>query len=253
MKKITFRDLLPSEIDLRVGSTKKENPQDKNSKVIGFQLLLYKNQRVDTAILDETFGTLGWKNHYYQVKNTMICSISIYDEDKKEWINKDNGGDDDFNTEQVKGELSDAFKRSSFNLGIGKKLYEAPFIWINVDKDNTPTSRYSVKEIGYDEKSITKLVIINDKTKQIVFSFGNNEKVPTKAQETPKTTKDTDKGVADTKNEDKKIIDDYINSLTMEQYKKFEDYLNKRFFKTNIAELTKDEYHALAVSIRQSK
>lgn len=176
---IDFRPLKANEIDVRVGNIAKSGG--------GFFLLLYKNARVDQTILDETFGAFNWQSKYYQVKNTMVCSVGIYNEERKEWIWKDNGGDDDYQAEQVKAELSDAFKRACFNWGIGRELYYSPKIWVNNDSDNTTSARYSVKVIEYDtNKRITRLVIINDKTKTVVFSYGLNEKVAQTGENVPK-------------------------------------------------------------------
>ena len=185
-KRLDFRPLNANEIECRVGNVAKN--QDGNIK--GFYLLLYKNARVDQCILDETVGQFNWKCNYYQVKQTMVCSVAIWNEERKEWVNKDNGGDDDFNAEQVKAELSDSFKRACFNWGIGRELYYSPKIWVNADKDNDPKfTHYSVKVIEYDKnKRITKLVIINDKTKQVVFSYGYKENNSQNADLTPKTT-----------------------------------------------------------------
>ena len=199
MKNITFRDLRPDEIEVRVGNTIK----DKQGNPTGFQLMLYKTARVDTTILDETFGIFGWKNNYYQVKNTMICSVSIWDEEKHEWVNKDNGGDDDFTMEQVKAECSDSMKRCCFNLGIGKKLYSASKIYmvVNINENNDPKkSRYQVDEIEYDDTSITKLVISNKKTKEVVITY---PKYQNTSKSTEKPTKkgsveDITKGLGDT-------------------------------------------------------
>lgn len=178
-KDFNFRPLLASEIDVRVGNVAKTGG--------GFFLLLYKNARVDQCILDETFGAWNWQCKYYQVKNTMVCSVGVYNEDRHEWIWKDNGGDDDFQAEQVKAELSDSFKRACFNWGIGRELYYSPKIWVNADADNTTNARYSVKVIEYDNKKhITKLVIINDKTKQVVFSYGIKENASQTGEKAPK-------------------------------------------------------------------
>ena len=178
--KLNFRTLTANEIEARVGNTVKKKDQSGkvmkdqygNDVIQAFFLLLYKNARVDQIILDETVGAFNWQSKYYQVKNTMVCSVGIWNEDKKEWVWKDNGGDDDTQMEQVKAELSDAFKRACFNWGIGRELYYSPKIYIEATKDNTPNGRYSVKIIEYSEKKrITKLVIINDKTKEVVFSY----------------------------------------------------------------------------------
>lgn len=185
MKTIKFRNIKAEEIDLRVGSTKKEDPKDKNSRVIGFQLLAYKDARVDADILDETVSSSNWACRYYQVKNTMICSVGInvnYDDESKEplWIWKDDAGDES-NEEAVKGEASDSFKRGCFRWGIARKnLYNFPFVWIKVDveKENTPLVKYKVSKINFNEDDIpNEIIIINDKTKQVVFSYGSNIKV----------------------------------------------------------------------------
>ena len=55
---IKFRNIEADEIDLRVGSTNKDNT--------GFTLLLYKDARVDANILDETVGAENWQCKYYQ-------------------------------------------------------------------------------------------------------------------------------------------------------------------------------------------
>ena len=234
MKEIKFRDLRPDEIECRVGATIK----DQNGNPIGFQIMLYKTSRTDMAILDETFGTFGWKNHFYQVKNTMVCSISTWDEEKGEWINKDNGGDDDFTMEQVKAELSDSIKRSGSTLGIGRKLYSASKIYmvVNIDKDNNPkTSKYIVKEIGYDDTSITKIVIINKKTKQVVISYGTDTKVSQTSQKgqengitPPKATLTPDE-INKQHEENIILIGRYLGKLDNDRYVKFFDWIEKSY------------------------
>ena len=234
MKPIVFRDLRPDEIEVRVGNIVK----DKNGNPKGFQLLLYKTSRTDMAVLDETFGTFGWKNHFYQVKNTMVCSIQIYDEEKHEWINKDNGGDDDFTVEQVKAELSDAMKRAGSTLGIGRKLYTASKIYMVVDitETNTTKSYFQVKEIEYDETSITKLIVINKKTKEEVINYNGGKS-------TPKTTKKVEEDEEDLGeplgNEEREFLTAYVRGLNNEQYNNFFVWLEKQFGTRKIAELTK--------------
>lgn len=170
MNELKFRPLHANEIECRVGNVAKDNS--------GFFLLLYKNARVDQNILDETFGIWNWQCKYYQVKNTMVCSIGIYNQERKEWIWKDNGGDDDSQTEQVKSELSDSFKRACFCVGIGRELYYAPKIYVKTENGNDKYQRYSVKSINYDnDKRIIELTIINEKTKQVVYSYGKSGNV----------------------------------------------------------------------------
>ena len=258
MKQTIFRDLRPDEIEVRVGNIIK----DKDGSPKGFQLLLYKTSRTDMAILDETFGTFGWRNRFYQVKNTMVCSIEIYDEEKKEWINKDNGGDDDTAMEQVKSELSDSIKRAGSTLGIGRKLYSANKIYmvVDIDKDNNTKSYYQVKDIDYDEKGITKLVIINKKTKQVVISYGSNEKVSKIAQETPKKDilADATQGIADEFGEIAKPIskDDltflqaYVGNLGGTEYTQFFTWLKGKYGVSNVVDLTEEQGRKLAYYLK---
>ena len=246
MKDIKFRDLLPSEIECRVGATLK----DQNGNPYAFQIMLYKTARVDCQILDETFGQFGWKNNYYQVKNTMICSVSIWDEDKHEWINKDNGGDDDFTMEQVKAECSDSMKRACFNLGIGRKLYSASKIYmvVNIDKDNDPKkSKYIVKDIGYDDTSITKITIANKKTKQVVISYGTDEKVSVSSQNQGQNTTATPKSsitasdVAKTYEDNLALIGRFAGKLDNDKYVQFFNWLETKFKTRELKDLTYEQ------------
>lgn len=245
MKQTVFRDLRPEEIEVRVGNIVK----DKNGQPKGFQLLLYKTSRTDMAILDETFGTFGWRNHFYQVKNTMVCSIEVYDEETKQWINKDNGGDDDTTMEQVKSELSDSIKRAGSTLGIGRKLYTASKIYMVVDitDTNTTKSYYQVKDIAYDETSITRLVVINKKTKEVVISYGTNAKVSQTTEKAQKkdileeATKDIGNDFLEDSEitpETKLAITKIIGTLSAERYANFKKYLEETYLVESVGDLT---------------
>lgn len=237
-KKLNFRTLKANEIDVRVGNVAKNDS--------GFFLLLYKNARVDQTILDETVGQWNWQCKYYQVKNTMVCSVGIFNEERNEWLWKDNGGDDDYQAEQVKAELSDAFKRACFNWGIGRELYYSPKIWINQDSENQPkTSHYSVKNIEYDEnKRITRLTIVNDKTKKVVFLYGEKEKSAQNVDLTPKNlfsnatpTSEEPKGSID--KADLSLIQQLIGSYNREESrKKFYAWLDETYGTMSIENLT---------------
>lgn len=166
-----FRKLKASEIDARV-STVTES---------GCSLLLYKDARVDQNILDETVGCLNWQRSHQLIGDRLYCTVSIWDAEKCQWISKQDVGTESY-TEKEKGQASDSFKRACFNLGIGRELYTAPFIWISKSKVNiepyngkyTTKDRFMVDSIGYDEEGIiNKLVIRNAKTKIIVFQLGD--------------------------------------------------------------------------------
>ena len=230
-KTLQFRPLNANEIECRVG----------NTGANGFYLLLYKNARVDQTILDETVGTWNWQCKYYQVKDTMVCSVGIYNVERGEWLWKDNGGDDDFNAEKVKAELSDSFKRACFNWGIGRELYYSPKIWVNTNENNTTKSRYSVNQIKYDEnKRITRLVIINDKTKEVVYTYGvkGEEQGTQPKQEEPKATQTNEtKGSVDP--QDLKTIREIIALYTRDESRtKFFKYVEDTYNVKCLEELT---------------
>lgn len=246
MKTLQFRDLYPEEIEVRVGNVIK----DKNTnEPKSFQLLLYKTARVDANVLDDTVGVYNWQKKFYQVKNTMVCSIGLYNEERQEWIWKDDGGDDDFTTEQVKAELSDSFKRAGFAIGIGRKLYSASKIYMVVDISATNTTRsyYQVKEIEYDATSITKLVIINKKTKEVVIDYNNGKTT----RQVPKTSsEDDDEQIT---KEDKDFITDYVGSLDGNGYNNFFVWLESQTGERNIANLTKGQGNKIVNILKNRK
>lgn len=184
-----IRLLTAREIDCRISQVKRN----------GIQLLLYKDARVDMAILDETFGPMNWQRHH--TRDNANCIISIYDADKGCWVDKEDVGTES-NTEAQKGLASDSFKRAGVNWGIGRELYTAPFIWIDkanckIEQDERNPSRFTcydrfeVKEIGYnDQREINRLVIINSKTHTVVYEMGksrpNSESKP-KSEPNPET------------------------------------------------------------------
>ena len=170
-----FRKLYASEIDARVSTINKN----------GCSLLLYKDARVDQNILDETFGIFGWKRSHQLIGDRLYCTVEVWDEKKQQWISKQDVGTESY-TEKEKGQASDSFKRACFNLGIGRELYTAPFIWITPDKVNitekdgryTTTDRFAVESIGYsDDGNINKIVIINTKKGIVAYQWEKNEKI----------------------------------------------------------------------------
>ncbi len=131
----------------------------------GAVLLLYKTARVDMRILDEVYGSMSWKRHHEVINGNLFCTISVWDSDKAQWISKQDVGTES-NAEAEKGQASDAFKRAGFAWGIGRELYDSPFIWISgkVSKYD----RFHVTDIQYDreKQAFTRLVIFDDKGKE---------------------------------------------------------------------------------------
>lgn len=166
-----FRTLRADEIDCRINTI--------NGK--GLSLLLYKDARVDMNILDETVGNENWQRDHKELKGNIYCGISIWSEDKQQWVTKWDCGSESY-TEKEKGEASDSFKRAGFNVGIGRELYTSPFIWISrnnfeLEQKNDKYTTYDtfrVKSISYNaNREIDGLTIVNAKTNKVVYKMGD--------------------------------------------------------------------------------
>ena len=101
-------------------------------------ILAYKDARVDMIRLDEAVWPLNWKREH--TRDNKNCIVSIYDDEKKEWISKEDTWTES-NTEQEKWLASDSFKRACFNWGIWRELYDYPIIQIELLK-NTEKPQY---------------------------------------------------------------------------------------------------------------
>lgn len=163
---IQFRKLKADEIECRIGQI----------KATGLTLLLYKDARCDMNVLDETVGPLNWKREH--TRDNRNCIVSIYDEDKKEWVSKEDTGTES-NTEADKGLASDSFKRACVNWGIGRELYTAPFIWVKKEDCNISATsgdrfrcydKFKVIKLTYKKNGdIDGLCIRNENTGKNVF------------------------------------------------------------------------------------
>ena len=169
---MNFRYLKKEEIDCRVAMCKQN----------GVSLLLYKDARVDQNILDEVFGIFGWQRSHQLIDGNLYCTVSVRNPETGEWVSKQDVGTES-NTEKEKGQASDSFKRACFNLGIGRELYTAPFIWIpadgvKIENKNGKYStydRFSVKSITIEEGKIVQLEIQNDTRKCVVYTYGTKK------------------------------------------------------------------------------
>lgn len=163
-----IRKLRPNEIECRV-QTIREN---------GCSLLLYKDARADMKILDETYGVTGWQRTHELIGGNLYCTVSIWDPEKEQWISKQDVGVESY-TEKEKGQASDSFKRACFNLGIGRELYTAPFIWIALQPGETyinkgkpalnPKVKFTVTEINYNDEGEIVGIKIVDQTGKIRY------------------------------------------------------------------------------------
>ena len=112
-----------SDIDFRI----------KSITTTGYAVILaYKDARVDQRRLDEVVGAENWQKDYKVINNNLFCGIGI--KCGNEWVWKWDVGIES-NKEKEKGEASDAQKRAGFAWGIGRELYDYPFIGIQLNKD----------------------------------------------------------------------------------------------------------------------
>jgi len=165
--KMMFRYLKADEIDVRVQSVKES----------GFVLLLYKDARCDMSILDETVGVYNWQREH--CRDNKNCIVSLWDEDKKQWIRKEDTGTES-NTEAQKGLASDSFKRACFNFGIGRELYTSPFVWVSdksyIKTGNKVYEKFKVSHILTVDGKITELIVSDSKGKTVFSNTSSKQK-----------------------------------------------------------------------------
>lgn len=196
---MAFRKLTAAEIECRVSTVSAK----------GCSLLLYKDARVDQNLLDETYGIFGWQRKHELIDGQLFCTVSVKNPENGEWVSKQDVGTESY-TEKEKGRASDSFKRACFNIGIGRELYTAPFIWVSsndceVSEKNgkwTTYDKFKVKDIGYDESgNINKLIVVNAKTFKTVYEYGNKSTAKSEPKEEAKSSKnemkDTEKVLID--------------------------------------------------------
>lgn len=248
MKTIKFRNLTKDEVEVRVGG--------------GGSLLLYKTARVDCEVLDATVGQGNWAKKFYQVKNTMICSLGInvnYDDPNKEpyWVWKDDAGDDDYTMEKVKAEASDSFKRAGFAWGIGRCLYYGPKMRLPDNFKARATDKNNplfldVSELEYDKNDrISKITITTDWGKTVVYQWENGRKINNSTTPTPKKPDVLDEATANIGNtfleesaisgETREKINAITGKLSAERYAKFKVYMKENFGVDSIGELTEEQ------------
>ena len=170
-----IRRLRADEIEVRAAQCKK------NTKGVVFaSLLLYKDARVDMRLLDETFGPMNWQRSHEIIDGRLYCTVSVWDCEKKVWVSKQDVGTES-NTEKEKGQASDSFKRACFAWGIGRELYTAPNIYVQLEDGEWKESTYNnktsqqmtqtfyVDHIDYDDDGNIIELIINDKKGNIRF------------------------------------------------------------------------------------
>ena len=132
-------------------------------------------------ILDKVFGPLNWQRHHKEINGRLYCTISVWDDEHARWIEKEDVGTES-NTEAVKGESSDSFKRAGFCWGIGRELYDAPNISFKLRDDEYTEkqgkiacyAKFRVAEMEYDRErgEFIKFTVV-DKNGNVRFKLNN--------------------------------------------------------------------------------
>ena len=118
---------------------------------------------------------------------------------------------------------------------------------VNIDKDNTTKSYYKVDEIGYDETSITKLVISNKKTHKVVISYGSDIKVSQTSQKgqenttTPPKATFTPDEINKQHEENIALIGRCVGKFDNDRYVLFFNWLDKSYHISQIKDLTYEQ------------
>lgn len=218
MKEIKFMPLIPEQIEVRVGEAKYKGSAT---------LLLYIDSRAAANILNEAVGEYNWQIEYKDVAGQIYGRLSIWDDDRKMWVYKEDTGSES-NIEAQKGMSSDILKRCLARWGCDY-LYSSPKIKISCKDEyyynDRMTMTFFVKEIGYEGKKINRLVIV-DRNGYAVFVYDNG-KVVTGQGKTQVATQPT--AVQKTNAE---ILKEYCVQLSNTEDKKeireFYDFYTKR-------------------------
>lgn len=260
MKDIVIPLLEKEDIEVRIQQACKGN------KALA---LLYKTSRTDMRILDKVFGIYGWKDEYKDIKGNLYCGISIYDNEKKEWITKWDCGiesqQEDGN--ERKAEASDATKRCAVKIGIGRELYTAPMIFLNAQTKEissngnkvkyglvNPYEKYSVSYIAYNgRREISSLEIVDSKD-NVVYSFNCGRKPKNSStildNSKPKNVSTEEEKAVRTQDKRSKrdIIKEMIDgtNLTLETV---DGWVMKRFKKVDINSCTEEEFEKLKLGV----
>lgn len=112
----------PDAVSWRVGSTN-------GDKTKGLALA-YIDARDVMERLDLVMGPENWERRHPHVGGTTTCEIALWLEGRG-WVVKSDGAGDT-QVEAEKGSLSDAFKRTAVNWGVGRYLYSLPSPWVEL-------------------------------------------------------------------------------------------------------------------------
>lgn len=255
MKEIKFPLLKENQIEVRVGQVSQS----------GCTLLLYKTSRTDAEILDQVIGVGNWQKKFYTLqgvgvgdreRSIVVCSVGIYDDDKKEWIWKDDSGTES-EVEQDKGVCSDAFKRASGGScwGIGRELYYTGRIFVKVPTKKKENGRgyeledkymsFDLKEISWNENPLKlKTLVITDNKGNVVFSQGNKSNVSNNA---PRNENKGNQQETSQLQQDIALIKNYFKG----DEDRLSNYLLRVYKVADLEALTSEQAHHIAETIRK--
>lgn len=156
MKDLRFRAPKAEELEIRV-------QQAKNGKT---KLLTYIDSRAAVLLLNETVGAFGWQSDFKEVNGLTICCMSIWDNEKQQWITKSDTGAES-NLEANKGLISDAYKRCLARWGF-TCLYTAPEIVLPYEDK---FAKLKVSEVTFDsdyaDGNMTRLILVDKNNKEV--------------------------------------------------------------------------------------
>jgi hypothetical protein len=192
-------------------------------------ILAYKDARVDMNRLDAVYGVEGWQKNYQLINGNLFCSVGIWSDKLNQWVWKQDVGIESA-AEKEKGQASDAFKRSCFNLGIGRELYDYPLISIQLIKDvewkienERPKQLFGLKLKDWVWKSEFK----NDK---LIFLsvYDNNNKLRFQFGEAPKTKQQISNELLISKAENLESLGKIFKSFCLQEQKRLTKFTTER-------------------------
>jgi len=130
------------EIEWKVQTYNHKNRQDATKAMV----VPYIQARAIMDRLDEIVGIGNWKDEYLPGPGGgIVCALSLRIDN--EWVTKHDGAENS-DVEEVKGGISNAFKRAAVKWGIGRYLYTIPKMWFPLNDRKFPV---------YEDKQGNKL------------------------------------------------------------------------------------------------
>lgn len=193
----------------------------------------YLDARAVADRLDEVVGQNRWKDSYTpwhecvtgkKTKSSQLCTISIYDDELGQWIEKTDGAEDS-DIEAVKGGLSDAFKRAAVKWNIGRYLYSFNSVWVNVEARKEsyiiPDSENAKLEKAYND-TVARLFGTSNEKQKITPSNSGQASAPTVTP--PQQTNDENADVYEVRNI--KVQDNRSSLVLSGKGKQFQAFMN---------------------------